>query len=105
MLASSPVGFLFHTDRVSVPGCSTCVRDDEGFPDVDYGSALRLVFEGSDPVKGRLITDLGQAEQFGHPHKQDQVPRWSAGDLPILAVPRRDVEDRLEGWAVLNPAP
>jgi len=105
-LESSPVGFLFHTEEVLLDGCTDCLRAERAKPGepVGFGPAMRLIVEMSDPIQGRIVTDMGQAEQFGHKHKQDQVPLWNNGTPPAIAIPRRAVEARLEGWARLNPS-
>lgn len=103
VLATSPVGFLFETPRFPQSGCADCLRAEQGFPDVRYGSAMRLIVEVSDPVVGRVVGDLGQAEQFGHPHKLDMVEPWEDGAPPIVHRPRSEVEAELAGWVKLNP--
>lgn len=102
-LASAPaIGFLFETSPREEAGCPPCVRSERGTP-IYGGAALRNIGEMSDPPVVRLVNDSGNSGHFGHRHLEDQAPLWSEGKPFQLALPRADVEAKLEGWLKIKP--
>jgi penicillin amidase len=102
-LAAAPlVGGFFRAPTFEVPGDSSAIRAEGGLP-VEWGSALRMVVELSDPPKGRVVIDTGQSGHPREPHFFDQFADWNAIHPVALPIARADVEAVTEARIQLLP--
>lgn len=75
---------------------------DEGY-DVDWVPSMRMLIDLGDLTRSRAIHTTGQSGHTDHPHYDDMIPLWIAGETLPMLWDREDVLADAEAVLILSP--
>ena len=75
---------------------------DVGY-EVDWVPSMRMLVDLSDLSASRTIHTTGQSGHTDHPHYDDMIPLWIAGETVPMLWEREDIEADAEATLVLTP--
>lgn len=76
---------------------------DEGYA-VDWLPSMRMLVDLGDLARSRAIHTTGQSGHTDHPHYDDMIPLWLAGETVPMLWDRADIEADAEAVLVLTPS-
>jgi penicillin amidase len=104
----APLEWLFNPE--SRPAHGDIFTVNEGTPDLldpfgmTFGVAQRFIADPADPSRSLAVNSTGQSGHALHPHRDDQIPLWSAVEYHPVLFEREAVEERAEARLRLVPA-
>lgn len=75
---------------------------DVGY-EVDWVPSMRMLIDLGDPSHARAIHTTGQSGHTDHPHYDDMIPLWLAGETAPMLWDRAEVEADAQATLILTP--